>query len=316
MDNQRKLGESGLTTPPLILGGNVFGWTIDRETSFSVLDAYMAGGGRMIDTADVYSVWAPGNVGGESETILGQWIAQRGRRDDVLIATKVGMKPDGPGALTAQRIVTGAENSLKRLQVDCIDLYYAHRDDVETPLEETLTAFDKLVRAGKVRALGASNYDSPRLQQALETSAERQLTKYTVLQPHYNLVSRKLFEGPLQDLCQQKNIAVAPYYGLAAGFLTGKYRSKADLVGKTRGSSVEKHLNDFGLRVLSALDRVAAETGASLAQIALAWLIAQPTVVAPIASATSVSQVEELMAATRLELTRDQLAELTSASTE
>jgi len=316
MENQHKLGESGLKTPPLILGGNVFGWTIDRQTSFAVLDAYIAGGGRMIDTADVYSVWAPGNIGGESETILGQWLARRGRRDDVLLATKVGMKPDGPGALTADRIIAGAEGSLNRLQVDCIDLYYAHRDDTETPLEVTLAAFDKLVRAGKVRALGASNYDAFRLQQALMTSAAKHFARYTVLQPHYNLVSRKLFEGPLQDLCQQHRIAVVPYYGLAAGFLTGKYRTNADLVGKARGNSVEKHLNDFGLRVLAALDQVATETGASLAQIALAWLIAQPTVVAPLASATSVTQVEELLAATRLQLTPAQLAALNSASSE
>jgi aryl-alcohol dehydrogenase-like predicted oxidoreductase len=314
MTTERKLGDSGLETPPLILGGNVFGWTIDRATSFAVLDAFVAGGGRMIDTADVYSIWAPGNVGGESETIIGEWLANRRRRDDVLIATKVGMKPDGPGALTAERINTCVEASLKRLRTDCIDLYYAHRDDAETHLEITLTTFDELVRSGKVRAIGASNYEANRLQRALEISNEKNLDRYTVLQPHYNLVSRNLFEGPLQDLCLAKGIAVVPYYGLASGFLTGKYRTKADLAGKPRANAAEKHLNDFGLRVLAALDQVAAEAGATLAQVAIAWLIAQPSVVAPLASATSVPQVEELLAAMHLQLTSSQLALLNSAS--
>jgi aryl-alcohol dehydrogenase-like predicted oxidoreductase len=314
MSNERKLDDSGLTTPPLILGGNVFGWTIDREASFAVLDAFIGGGGRMIDTADVYSVWAPGNKGGESETIIGEWLANRGRRGDVLIATKVGMKPDGPGALTAERILHGAEGSLKRLRTDVIDLYFAHRDDSETPLEVTLAAFDKLVRSGKVRSIGASNYEAPRLAQALEVSQARRLTGYSVLQPHYNLVAREKFEGPLQDLCVARGIGVVPYYALASGFLTGKYRTAADLAGKARGSAAEKYLNEYGMGVLSALDTIAAQAGATPAQVALAWLAAQPSVTAPIASATTVAQVEELLGAMRLNLSPDQLAALTAGS--
>jgi aryl-alcohol dehydrogenase-like predicted oxidoreductase len=314
MTTQRKLGDSGLTTPPLILGGNVFGWTADRAASFAVLDAFVAGGGRMIDTADVYSVWAPGNVGGESETIIGEWLAHRGRRDDVLIATKVGMKPDGPKALSAERIATCVEASLKRLRTNYIDLYFAHRDDSETPLEVTLTAFDQLIRTGKVRAIGASNYEAARLGQALEISKERGVARYAVLQPHYNLLARDKFEGPLQDLCVAQGIAVVPYFSLASGFLTGKYRTPADLAGKTRGIAAEKHLNDFGLRVLAALDKIAAEAQSTPAGVALAWLASQPSVAAPIASATSVAQVEELLAAMRLKLTAEQLSLLDSAS--
>jgi len=315
MTEQRALGSSGLTTPPLILGGNVFGWTADQATSFAILDAFVAGGGRMIDTADVYSVWAPGNVGGESETIIGCWLAHRGRRDDVLIATKVGMKPDGPGALTADRIAACVEASLQRLQTDYIDLYFAHRDDAETPLDVTLGAFDRLVRAGKVRAIGASNYDAARLALALESSEKHGLAQYTVLQPHFNLLARDLFEGPLQELCLANNIGVVPYYGLASGFLTGKYRQPSDLQDKARKYAAEKYMHDFGLGVLHALDRVAAETGATLAQIALAWLAEQPAITAPIASATSVTQVEELLGAMRLRLTDAQRSILNKAST-
>ncbi len=314
MTTQRKLGDSGMTTPPLILGGNVFGWSADRAASFAVLDAFVAGGGRMIDTADVYSAWVPGNIGGESETIIGEWLVNRGRRDDVLIATKVGMKPDGPGALSVERIANCVEASLKRLRIDCIDLYYAHRDDSETPLEVTLAAFDRLIQAGKVRAIGASNYTADRLALAGEISSEQGLARYTILQPHYNLLVRELFEGPLQDLCLAQGIAVVPYFPLASGFLTGKYRKPSDLEGRARRVAAEKHLNEFGLGVLSALDRIAAETAATPAQIALAWLSEQPAVTAPIASATSVAQVEELLAGMRLKLTPDQLAALDSAS--
>lgn len=268
----------------------------------------------MIDTADVYSVWASGNKGGESETIIGQWLAQRGRRDDVLIATKVGMKPDGPGALTADRIAAGVEASLKRLRTDYIDLYFAHRDDPQTPLDVVLQAFDQLVRAGKVRAVGASNFEPARLAQALEISAQGELVRYTVLQPHYNLLVRELFEGPLQELCLAQKIGVVPYYGLASGFLTGKYRKLEDLSTKARKTAVEKYLNDFGLGVLAALDQVAGEVRASPAQVALAWLAGQPAVTAPIASATSVSQVEELLGAMRLSLTAEQRSTLNAAS--
>ncbi|MCY2963234.1 MAG: aldo/keto reductase [Planctomycetota bacterium] len=303
-----------MTTPPLILGGNVFGWSADRAASFGVLDAFVAGGGRMIDTADVYSAWVPGNVGGESETIIGEWLVNRGRRDDVLIATKVGMKPDGPGALSADRIATCVEASLKRLRTDYIDLYYAHRDDAETPLEVTLGAFDRLVRAGKVRAIGASNYDAARLARAEEVSSEQGLARYTVLQPHYNLLVRELFEGSVQELCLAQGIAVVPYFPLASGFLTGKYRKPADLEGRARRVAAEKYLNEFGLRVLAVLDKIAIESNAAPAQIALAWLSAQPAVTAPIASATSVAQIEELLAAMRLKLTAEQLATLNAVS--
>lgn len=311
---ERKLGDSGLSTPPLILGGNVFGWTADKETSFAILDAFIDGGGRMVDTADVYSLWAPGNQGGESETILGQWLARRKRRDDVLIATKVGMKPDGGGALSPERIVQGIEGSLRRLGVDYVDLYFAHRDDPLTPLEETLAAFDRLVRSGKARSIGASNYEASRLVQSLEISRSQGLARYSVLQPHYNLVARDRFEGPLQQACLKHGLGVVPYYALASGFLTGKYRTAHDLAGKPRGSAAEKHLNEQGFRVLGAVDQVAADAGATPAQVAIAWLAAQPTVTAPIASATNVPQLQELLGAMRLRLTPAQLACLNEAS--
>ena len=312
--NERKLGASGLTTPPLILGGNVFGWTVDQKASFSILDAFMAGGGRMIDTADVYSAWVPGNQGGESETVIGAWLAQRGRRDDVLIATKVAMELQGAKGLKPERIAQAVEDSLRRLQTDHIDLYFAHQDDAETPLEDTLAAFDQLVRAGKVRAIGASNYTAQRLQQALDISAAQGIASYTVLQPHYNLMERGKFEGDLQQLCQQRDVAAVPYFALASGFLTGKYRGQADLAGKARGGMVEQYVNQGGLEVLAAMDQVAADTGATLAQIALAWLAAQVAVAAPIASATSTAQLDELLGAMRLELTPEQLATLDAAS--
>lgn len=308
--SERKLGNSGLTTPPLILGGNVFGWTADEATSFSILDAFVAGGGRMIDTADVYSSWVPGNSGGESETVIGKWLAARGRRDDVLIATKVGYDK----GLSPAHIESAVEASLKRLQTDYIDLYFAHKDDASTPLEVTLEAFDRLMKAGKVRAIGASNYDALRLQEALGTSAAKGIAEFTVLQPHYNLLERGQFEGPLQELCLARNVGVVPYFGLARGFLTGKYRSAADLAGKARGGGVEEYLTERGLQVLAALDKVAAETGTVPAQVALAWLAAQPAITAPIASATNLTQLEELLGAMRLMLTAEQIATLDEAS--
>lgn len=314
MSNSRTLGNSGLTTPPLILGGNVFGWTADEAASHAVLDAFVAGGGRMVDTADSYSGWVPGNKGGESETIIGTWLAARGRRDDVLIATKVGGDMGGTRGLAPSHITASAEASLKRLQTDYIDLYFAHYDDPDTPFDATLEAFDRLVRAGKVRAIAASNHDAARLAQALDVSAAGNLASYTVLQPQYNLLERGSFEGPLQDLCVARNIAAVPYYGLASGFLTGKYRSPGDLTGRARGGSAEKYLNEGGLRVLAALDAVAGEAGATPAQVALAWIAHQPAVAAPIASATSVKQVEELTGAMRLTLTPAQLAALDAAS--
>jgi aryl-alcohol dehydrogenase-like predicted oxidoreductase len=315
MTQNRPLGSSGLSTPPLVLGGNVFGWTIDTEQSCAILDAFAAGGGTMIDTADIYSAWIPGNKGGESESAIGEWLTRSGRRKDVAIVTKVGMF-DGPGGsgLKASRIVAAAEESLKRLRTDVIDLFFAHRDDQDTPLEESLEAFDRLVKAGKVRAIGASNFTADRLAEALRVSDANGWARFTVLQPHYNLVDRDKFEGPLQDLCRAENIGVIPYYALASGYLTGKYRSEADLGKSPRGGGATAYMQGNGPAVLAAMDAVAAETGASLAAIALAWLAAQPAVTAPIASATSLAQLDDLLAGMRLSLTPDQLALLNEAS--
>lgn len=311
----RNLGKSGLKTSKLVLGGNVFGWNVDQETSFAILDRFVEGGGTMIDTADSYSAWVPGHSGGESEAVIGNWLASRGRRDDVLIATKVGMLPgEGGEGLKPARIAAAVEASLKRLKTDYIDLYYAHQDDAETPVEAVMEAFGALVKAGKVRALGASNFTAERLGEALAISAHESLPGYTVLQPEYNLMTRDSFEGALQDLCVQHDIGVLPYYGLASGFLTGKYRSEADLKRDIRSGSVAGFLNDRGYAVLAAMDEVAAETGATLAQIALAWAAEQPGVVAPIASATSVKQVDELMGVLKTDLSAEQCARLDAAS--
>jgi len=314
MANERRLGASGLTIPPLILGGNVFGWTAERATSFAILDAFVDGGGRMIDTADSYSTWVPGHRGGESEAIIGDWLRRRGRRDDILIATKVGAEVGGTKGLAPARIAAAIDGSLQRLGTDHIDLYFAHYDDPSVPLDDTLEAFDRLIGAGKVRAIGASNHDAERLRQALDISAQRGLAGYTVLQPHFNLLERARFEGPLQDLCVARGIATVPYFALASGFLTGKYRRGADASGAARGGAVRRYLDPHGQAVLAAVDAVAADAGATPAQVALAWLAAQRSVAAPIASATSVAQVEELLGAMRLVLTLRQLAALDAAS--
>ena len=306
----RALGASGLTIAPLVLGGNVFGWTADKSTSFAVLDAFVGAGGTMIDTADVYSAWVDGHKGGESETVIGEWLKQSGKRDDVLIATKVGMMP---GGLQPETIARAVEGSLKRLGTDRIDLYFAHKDDAETPIDATLEAFSRLIDAGKVRSIGASNYSAMRLKAALDAAKASSLPHYTVLQPEYNLVSRTGFEGELQDLAVTQNIGVIPYYGLASGFLTGKYRSADDLGKSVRGGGMAKLLDGKGGNVLVEMDAVAAETGATLAQIALAWLAAQEGVTAPIASATSVDQVTELMGYLSVDLSRDQIDRLTNA---
>jgi aryl-alcohol dehydrogenase-like predicted oxidoreductase len=311
---ERRLGSSGLTTPSLILGGNVFGWTADRATTHAILDAFVAGGGRMVDTADVYSAFVPGNSGGESESLIGQWLASRGRRESVLIATKVGMALGGTKGLSPVRILGSVEASLKRLRTDYIDLYFAHIDDPDTSLDATLEAFDRLVKAGKVRAIGASNYSAPRLDAALDVSAREKLASFTVLQPHYNLLERAQFEGPLQEVCVVRDVGAVPYFGLASGFLTGKYRSRADLAGKARGGRVERYLNDQGFAVLNALDAVGRELGASPAQVALAWLAQQRAVAAPIASATSVAQIEELLGCLQIALEPNQLSALEVAS--
>lgn len=310
----RRLGATDLHIAPLVLGGNVFGWTADRAASFAVLDAFVAAGGTMIDTADVYSAWVDGHRGGESETMIGEWLRASGKRDQVLIATKVGMLPgEGGEKLAPSRIAAAAEASLKRLGTDRIDLYFAHRDDDAVSQDDVLEAFSRLIDAGKVRVLGASNFGAMRLKSALDTAAARDLPRYHVLQPEYNLVSRHGFEGQLQDLCVVENIGVVPYYALAAGFLTGKYRSTEDLIKSVRGRRMGDVLQGKGAAVLAAMDAVAADTNASLAQIALAWLMAQPGVTAPIASATSVAQVEDLAGAMTLTLSEDQRARLTNA---
>jgi len=310
----RRLGSTDLKIAPLVLGGNVFGWTADRAASFAVLDAFVAGGGTMIDTADAYSAWVDGHEGGESESMIGEWLKASGKRDDVLIATKVGMLPgEGGEKLAPARITAAAEASLKRLGTDRIDLYYAHRDDESQPQEAVLEAFGKLVDAGKVRVIGASNFHAARLKSAVEAAKTSDLPRYHVLQPEYNLVSRTKFEGELQDYCVVENIGVLPYYGLASGFLTGKYRTKEDLGQSIRGGRMGELLEGTGRAVLEAMDSVVEATGATHAQVALAWLLAQPGVTAPIASATSVKQIEDLLPAMTLELTEGQLAALTDA---
>ena len=309
---KRRLGRSDLTVAPLCLGGNVFGWTADEEMSFRLLDGFVDAGFNFIDTADVYSKWAPGHHGGESETIIGDWLKRRGKRDDVVIATKVGseMGPRKKG-LGKAYIARAAEESLRRLGTDYIDLYQSHRDDPDTPIEETLEAYGALIKAGKVRAIGASNFAPGRLAASLEASARHGLPRYETLQPEYNLMVRD-FEQELAPLCARHGVGVIPYYGLASGFLTGKYRSKADLKQSQRGEDVAAYLNARGFAVLDALDAVAGRRGATPAQVALAWLMTK--VAAPIASATSLKQLGDLVASARLKLDASDLARLETAS--
>lgn len=312
---KRRLGRSGIEIPPLMFGGNVFGWTANEATSFNLLDELIEAGFNAIDTADVYSVWAPGHQGGESESVIGNWLKRRGGREKVVIATKVGMQMgSGDKGLSKAWISRAMDNSLKRLQTDYIDLYQAHRDDEETPLEETLQTFAGLIAQGKVRAIGASNYSAPRLKAALETSERLNLPRYESLQPHYNLMERALFEPELEPLCQREELGVIPYFSLAAGFLTGKYRSEADLAKSPRGAAVKKYLNERGFRVLGTLEEVAARHGATPGQVALAWLIARPSVTAPIASATSIQQLHDLLKALRLQLDRSDIDAIERAS--
>jgi aryl-alcohol dehydrogenase-like predicted oxidoreductase len=314
MTRIRPLGATGLHIAPLVLGGNVFSWTLDKQSSFAVLDAFTATGGTMIDTADAYSIWVPGHQGGESESMIGEWLKASGRRNQMQITTKVGELPgEGGEKLAPARIAAACEASLKRLGVDQIDLYLAHHDDADTPQEDVLTAFGKLIDAGKVRALGASNFSAARLKSANETAQALGLPQFWALQPEYNLVSRHTFEGELQNYCVSQNIGVVPYFGLAAGFLTGKYRSAADLGKSVRGRRMMPFIEGKGMAVLAVMDSIAEETGATLAQIALAWLAAQPGVTAPIASATSVAQMDELAGSMELELTMAQLDALTKA---
>jgi aryl-alcohol dehydrogenase-like predicted oxidoreductase len=312
---KREIGRSGLRVAPLCLGGNVFGWTADERTSFALLDALVAAGLDFVDTADVYSTWVPGHAGGESETIVGNWLKRRGGRDRVVIATKVGseMAPGRKG-LSKGYILRAVEDSLRRLQTDYIDLYQSHHDDPTTPLEETLGAYGELIRAGKVRAAGASNYSAPRLAEALRASSESGLPRYECLQPEYNLYDRSGYEAELEPLCREHGLGVITYFSLARGFLAGKYRSKADLGQSPRGSGISKYLDERGRRVLAALDETAGEHRATPAQVALAWLIARPGVTAPIASATSLEQLQDLIAATRLRLDAATVDRLDEAS--
>ncbi|AFE10712.1 aldo/keto reductase [Corallococcus coralloides DSM 2259] len=312
---KRKLGATGLEVFPLCLGGNVFGWTADEATSFAVLDAFVEGGGNFVDTADVYSRWIPGHVGGESETVLGKWIASRKAKDRLVIATKVGAETALGKGLTREHIEKSVDASLRRLGVERIDLYYAHYDDPNTPFEETLRAFDALVKAGKVKALGLSNHTAERAQEALDTQKRLGLARYQVIQPEYNLVERPKFEGALQQVSEKEALAVAPYFGLAAGFLTGKYQEGQLAPATPRaGNVLKKYGNAKGWGVVAALKKVAERRGATPSQVALAWLTTRPTVVAPIASATSVPQLKELLGAFSLKLEADDLRELDSAS--
>ena len=312
---KRQLGGTDIRVAPLMFGGNVFGWTLDDRQSFEILDAFTAAGFDFIDTADVYSRFIPGNRGGESETVLGRWMKTRGNRDRIVLATKAGMDmgEDRKG-LSKAWLQRAVEDSLRRLQTDYIDLYQAHVDDPETPLEETLAAFAELIRQGKVRAIGASNYGAARLSEALAVSDRLGLPRYQSLQPLYNLVDRAAYEAELEAVCAREKLGVLPYFALASGFLTGKYRSEADLAGRARGDFVRQHLNERGLHILDALDQVAADCDATPARVALAWLIAQPTVTAPIASATSLAQLDELVQATELKLDGAALAKLDAAS--
>jgi aryl-alcohol dehydrogenase-like predicted oxidoreductase len=310
----RQLGNSALKVAPLAFGGNVFGWSADEKRSFELLDAFVAGGGNLIDTADVYSAWVPGNRGGDSETIIGKWLKQSGKRAQVLIATKVAKWAEQPG-LSAVNIQQAVEGSLKRLQTDCIDLYQAHEDDASVPLSETLGAFSRLIEQGKVRVIGASNYGANRLAEALKVSTEHNLPRYETLQPEYNLMDRVGYETDMEPLIRRENLGVISYFSLASGFLSGKYRSDEDLAkSRARGGAVKKYLNPRGQQVLSALDAVATAHKATPVQVSLAWLMARPGLTAPIASATSTQQLDELLKAMTLQLTDDEIAQLDLAS--
>jgi aryl-alcohol dehydrogenase-like predicted oxidoreductase len=313
--NKRKLGHSQIEVAPLAFGGNVFGWTVDEATSFTLLDRFVASGFNLIDTADIYSRWVPGHVGGESESIVGNWLKRHGKRDQVVIATKVGMDM-GPGkkGLRKATILQAVEDSLRRLQTDYIDLYQSHIDDGDTPLDETLEAYAQLVKQGKVRVIGASNYSAQRLQQAMRVSHQYGYPSYQCLQPEYNLYQRADFENTLEPVCVAHGLGVICYYSLASGFLTGKYRSQQDLSKSVRGAGVAKYMNERGFRILAALDEVAKQHASRPARVALAWLIARPSITAPIASATTVEQLDELIEAAKLQLDHASIERLNLAS--
>ena len=317
----RMLGHSGLKVYPLCLGGNVFGWTINEKRSIELLDAFVGAGFNFIDTADVYSTWVPGHQGGESETIIGNWMKSRGNRRNefdrgasIVIATKVGMEMRGQKGLSKAHILASVEGSLQRLQTHYIDLYQAHKADPETPIEETLAAYTELIAAGKVRAIGASNYTTEQFSTALEASVRLGLPRYESLQPEYNLYTRAPYEQELEPLCHKNSLGVIPYSALASGFLTGKYRSEKDFGKSPRGAGMTRYLNARGLRVLAALDTVATKVGTAPAQVALAWLIARPRITAAIASATSLAQLDEIISAARLKLDADAIKRLDEAS--
>jgi aryl-alcohol dehydrogenase-like predicted oxidoreductase len=312
---KRQLGQSSIESAPLMLGSNVFGWTADEATSFKILDAFVAAGLNFIDTADTYSTWVPGHQGGESETIIGNWFKRSGKRDKIVIATKVGAEIPGQGkGLSKAWIMRQVEASLKRLQTDYIDLYQSHRDDAATPVEETLEAYAQLIQQGKVRVIGCSNFTAERIRESLAASRKNGWPRYESLQPNYNLYERATYESTLEPLALQEKLGVIPYYGLASGFLTGKYRSQDDLKKSQRGQSTKKYLNDRGFRILQALDQVAERYQTKPAQVALAWLMARKSITAPIASATSVEQLNELVQATTLELDRESIEKLNKAS--
>jgi len=313
--DKRRLGSTTFEVAPLAFGGNVFGWTADEAMSFKLLDAFVGEGFNLIDTADSYSRWVKGHEGGESETIIGRWLARRRKQSDVVIATKVGSDMGhGHKVLRKDYILQAAEASLRRLQVDCIDLYQSHWDDENTPLEETLGAYEQLLQQGKVKAIGASNLSAPRLAQALETSRTKGLPRYATLQPHYNLYERASFEGELQALCMREGIGVITYFSLAAGFLTGKYRSDVDFGKSARGPGMKKFLNARGMKILDALDAVAKRYSATSAQVSLAWLMSRPGVTAPIASATNLDQLQEILRAASIKLDAEAVAALERAS--
>ncbi|MYN11756.1 aldo/keto reductase [Pusillimonas sp. TS35] len=312
---KRELGKSGISISPLVLGANVFGWTADKKRSFELLDRFADAGFQAIDTADMYSTWVSGNKGGESETIIGEWLAMRGNRSQMVIITKVGMEmPDGKG-LSAAWIEKEVENSLRRLRTDHIDVYFSHIFDAEAPLEETLGAYDRLIKAGKVRTIGASNHSAEQLAAALEAARKAGLPRYEVLEPQYNLYDRATYEGALRDLAMAEQIGVTPYYGLARGFLTGKYRSEDDLGKSPRGGGARGYMNERGFGILAALDEVAATHNARPGEVAIAWLIAREGVTAPIASATTLDQLDSLIRATELALSTKDIARLEQAST-
>lgn len=299
---KRRLGNSSLEVSPLCLGGNVFGWTVDESASFKLLDGFIAAGLNFIDTADSYSTWVPGHKGGESEEIIGKWMKERGNRAQVIVATKVGSEVAGRKGLAKTYILSEVEESLRRLQTDYIDLYQSHRDDPGTPVEETLEAYSELVKQGKVRVIGASNFTPERLEMSLQASRKNGYPRYESLQPNYNLYDRADYEVKLESLCVKEHLGVIPYFSLAAGFLTGKYKAKADLEKSPRGKFVQKYMNERGLRIVAALQHMASELGSTPARVALAWLMARPSITAPIASATTLQQLNELMEATRLKL--------------